>query len=214
MPLLSRSQSFSFFGDEGQLKVRARAHTHTQKQTDSAELTICARFSQNTERPQFPAQPPPAKAAADPEHYEKRLPRFNDDKHVGPNALVLLQALTGGHRTWVGAPPGSKSLGQVMDEMARMEAGLTMADPLQQLELREHSLALRAQKFGIWSDPVRSRCATAPTRRYMPDAVWPACWRCLLSQNHTPNAGYVTEQDLFTLVAAYNKVVGLRPDLR
>ena len=44
-----------------------------------------------------------------------------------------------------------------MDEMARMEAGLTMDDPLQQLELREHSLALRAQKFGIWSDPVRSR---------------------------------------------------------
>ena len=41
-----------------------------------------------------------------------------------------------------------------MDEMARMEAGLTMDDPLQQLELREHSLALRAQKFGIWSDPV------------------------------------------------------------
>ena len=34
---------------------------------------------------------------------------------------------------------------------------MTMDDPLQQLELREHSLALRAQKFGIWSDPVRSR---------------------------------------------------------
>ncbi len=76
---------------------------------------------------------------------------------------MLLQALTGGHRTWVGAPPGSKSLGQVMDEMARMEAGLTMDDPLQQLELREHSLALRAQKFGIWSDPVRICCSTAPS---------------------------------------------------
>jgi len=123
-------------------------------------------------------------AAADPERYEKRLPRFSDNKHVGANALVLLQALTGGHRTWVGAPAGSKSLGQVMDEMTRMEAGLTMDDPLQQLELREHSLALRAQKFGIWSDP-----------------------------NHTPNAGYVMEQDLFTLVATYNQVVGLRPDL-
>lgn len=74
---------------------------------------------------------------------------------------MLLQALTGGHRTWVGAPPGSKTLGQVMDEMARMEAGLLMDDPLQQLELREHSLALRAQKFGIWSDSVRAYCGVA-----------------------------------------------------
>ena len=41
-----------------------------------------------------------------------------------------------------------------------MEAGELGDDPLQQLELREHSLALRAQMFGIWSDA-----------------------------NHTPNAG-------------------------
>ena len=156
---LSRSQSFSFFGDEGALK--------------------------RTERPQFPNQPTHLKAAAsDPELAQKRLPRFTGDTHVGANALVLLQALTGGHRTWVGAPPGSKSLGQVTDEMARMEAGLTMDDPLQQLELREHSLALRVQSYGIWSDP-----------------------------NHTPNTGYVMESDLFALVVNYNQVCGLRPDL-
>jgi hypothetical protein len=65
-----------------------------------------------------------------------------------------------------------------MDEMARMEAGLTMDDPLQQLELREHSLALRAQKFGIWSDPVRSHCAVAVERfprlgcSYTVDTAW------------------------------------------
>ena len=70
---------------------------------------------------------------------------------------MLLQALTGGHRGWVG---GKGSYGMVMDEMARMEAGELGDDPLQQLELREHSLALRAQMFGIWSDA-----------------------------NHTPNAG-------------------------
>ena len=117
---------------------------------------------------------------------------------------MLLQALTGGHRGWVG---GKGSYGMVMDEMARMEAGELGDDPLQQLELREHSLALRAQMFGIWSDANHTpNAGCAPPLPPHP-RLTPRAGADLLS------TADVMESDLFSLVHTYNQVVGLRPDL-
>lgn len=63
--------------------------------------------------------------------------------------MVLLQTLTGGHRFWVGAAPGAKSLSSVLNErIAAQEVG----DSLQALHLLEHLLTLRVQQNGIWSD--------------------------------------------------------------
>ena len=140
---LSRSQSFAFFGDEGVLPRGAR--------------------------PDFPA--PRKNAPAD--DGSGRLPRFADMRHCGANALVLLQVLSGGHRGWVGAGPGSKSFGQVEKELSRAKEG---GDLLLALELREHSISLRAQLWGAWSDP-----------------------------SHAGDRGYVRVVHLLEIVEAYNQ---------
>jgi hypothetical protein len=119
-------------------------------------------------RPEFPAQ----RRSRTPGDDGGRLPRFNE-KFAGPNALVLLQLLSGGHRSWVGAGPGSKSFGQVEKEL---KDALAKGNLLLALELQEHSLSLRAQLWGAWSDPV-----------------------------HAGDRGYVRVAHLHTLVEQYNQ---------
>ena len=99
-------------------------------------------------RPDFPAR----KTQADDDEPQSRLPRF-DDKFAGPNALVLIQVVSGGNRDWVGAGPGKEGFGQVEKELTRAKA---RGDTLHVLQLQEHSLSLRAQLWGVWSDASRA----------------------------------------------------------
>ena len=98
---LTESQSFSFFGE-----------TSFAASKDARASGGGGGGGGGSSRSTFMVTPASRRRASD----DGRLPALNDERYVGPNAMVLLQTLTGGYRHWVGGEPGAKSLSNVLTD--------------------------------------------------------------------------------------------------